>query len=135
MGGDHAPAAAVEGAALFAREAPEHQVVLVGDAARVESILSGLPAGSGPRAANLSVRHASQVVDMGDHAAASIRQKKDSSLRVCFDLVLKGEADAVVSAGHSGAVMAGALLVLGRMKSVERPAFAALMPALRGGGR
>ena len=132
MGGDHAPAAAVEGAALFAREAPEHQVVLVGDAPRVQSILREVGHAA---AANLSVRHATQVVDMGDHAAASIRQKKDSSLRVCFDLVQRGEADAVVSAGHSGAVMAGALLVLGRMKLVERPAFAALMPALRGGGR
>ncbi|HVE82830.1 MAG TPA: phosphate acyltransferase, partial [Myxococcales bacterium] len=132
MGGDHAPAAAVEGAALFAREAPEHQVVLVGDAPRVQSILR--EAGHAA-AANLSVRHATQVVDMGDHAAQSIRKKKDSSLRVCFELCKAGEADAVVSAGHSGAVMAGALLVLGRMKLVERPAFAALMPALRGGGR
>jgi glycerol-3-phosphate acyltransferase PlsX len=131
MGGDHAPAAAVEGAVLFAREEPLHHVVLVGDAARVEEVLSL----AGHRPPNLSVRHATQVVGMGDHAAASIRQKKDSSLRVCFELAQRGEADAVVSAGHSGALMAGALLVLGRMKLVERPAFAALMPALRGGGR
>ncbi|HZN94294.1 MAG TPA: phosphate acyltransferase PlsX [Myxococcales bacterium] len=131
MGGDHAPAAAVEGALLFARESPPHHVVLVGDAPRVEEVLQRL----GHRAPNLSVRHATQVVDMGDGAAASIRQKKDSSLRVCFELVERGEADAVVSAGHSGAVMAGALLVLGRMRLVERPAVAALFPALRGGGR
>ena len=81
MGGDHAPAAAVEGALLFARESPVNHVVLVGDAGRVEPLVQR----PGPPPPNLSVRHATQVVDMGDHAAASIRQKKDSSLRVCFE--------------------------------------------------
>jgi len=131
MGGDHAPAAAVEGGLLFAREAPLHQVTLVGDAFQVEQQLRGL----GHRAPNLTVHHASQVVRMDERAAASIRSKKDSSLRICFELVRKGEADAVVSAGPTGAVMAGALLLLGRMRLVERPALAALFPALRGGGR
>lgn len=129
MGGDHAPAAAVEGAVLFAREQPRHRVVLVGDEARVRGLLKGAPL------ANLELRHASEVVGMDEHATASIRRKRDSSLRVCFELMKAGDVQAVVSAGHSGAVMAGALLVLGRVPGVERPAIAALFPALKGGGR
>lgn len=129
MGGDHAPAAAVEGAVLFAREQSRHQVVLVGDEARVRALL---PSAS---LANLEIRHASEAVGMAEHATASIRKKRDSSLQVCFELMKAGEVQAVVSAGHSGAVMAGALLVLGRIPGVERPAIAALFPALRGGGR
>jgi glycerol-3-phosphate acyltransferase PlsX len=128
MGGDHAPAAAVEGAVLFARELVQHQVVLVGDEARVRPLLKGAPL------PNLELRHASEVVGMED-AATSIRAKRDSSLRVCFELMKAGDVQAVVSAGHSGAVMAGALLVLGRLRGVERPAIAALLPALKGGGR
>ncbi|MHB8872801.1 MAG: phosphate acyltransferase PlsX [Myxococcaceae bacterium] len=125
MGGDHAPDAIVEGGALFAREHPDVELVLVGDEARVRP----------PRLSNVSVRHASEVVAMDDHASSSIRKKRDSSLRVCFELIAGGSADAMVSAGNSGAVMAGALLVLGRLPGVERPAFAALFPALRGQGR
>jgi phosphate acyltransferase len=74
-------------------------------------------------------------VEMKDQASSAIRKKRDSSLRVCFELIKQGQAAAMVSAGHSGAVMAGGLLVLGRIPGVERPAFAALMPALKGGGR
>ncbi len=127
MGGDLAPAAPVEGAVLFAREQPDVQVVLVGDEQRI------LPFLRRTWPVNLSVRHASEVVGMDEQAGASIRKKPDSSLKVCFDLVRTGEAAAVVSAGHSGAVMAGALLVLGRLPRVERPAIAALLPALEGG--
>lgn len=130
MGGDSAPGAVVDGAALFAREHPQHEVILVGPERRIREALL-----KHPYLANLSVRHASEVVEMGEHAVASIRKKKDSSLRVCFELLRANEAAAMVSAGNSGAVMAGALLVLGRIRGVERPAFAALFPALKGGGR
>ncbi len=130
MGGDHAPDATVPGAVLFAQQFPGHQVILVGDEARVRPLL-----GAGARLSNVKLRHASEVVAMDDSASASIRKKKDSSLRVCFELVKKGEADGMVSAGNSGAVMAGALLVLGRTHGVERPAFAAHIPALKGEGR
>jgi len=127
MGGDHAPAAAVEGAVLFARGFPQHQVLLVGDEARVRPFLRDAPS-------NLELRHASEVVEMADHATA-IKKKRDSSLRVCFESMKAGEVQAVVSAGHSGAVMAGALLVMGRIPGVERPAIATLFPALKGEGR
>lgn len=129
MGGDNAPAATVEGAVLFAREATSHEVILVGDEARLRPLLAQHPA------PNVRIHHASEVVAMDDHAATAIRRKKDSSLRICFELVRDGKAQAMVSAGHSGAVMAGALFVLGRLKGVERPAFAALFPALKGEGR
>jgi glycerol-3-phosphate acyltransferase PlsX len=130
MGGDHAPLATVEGGLLFAREFPQHQVVLVGNERRIREILAGHP-----EARNVLIQHASEVVEMSEHASASIRKKKNSSLRVCFELIRSGQVSAMVSAGHSGAVMAGALLVLGRVSGVERPAFAALFPALKGGGR
>jgi glycerol-3-phosphate acyltransferase PlsX len=130
MGGDHAPAAAIEGAVLFAREFPEHDVVLVGDQRRLRELL---PAPF--RAGNVHVHHASEVVEMAEGAGASIRRKKDSSLRVCFKLLKEGAVAGMVSAGNSGAVMAGALLVLGRIEGVERPAFAALFPALKAGSR
>jgi glycerol-3-phosphate acyltransferase PlsX len=130
MGGDHAPQAIIDGGVLFAREHPEHEVVLVGDAARVREPLSRASAPG-----NVRLHHASEVVEMDEHATAAFRRKKDSSLRVGFELVRDGEASALVSAGNSGAVMAGGLLVLGRLPGVERPAIATLFPALRGGGR
>jgi glycerol-3-phosphate acyltransferase PlsX len=124
MGGDYAPAAAVDGALLFAKAYPDHQVILVGDEGRVREALAGA------EPPNISLKHATEVVEMDDHAGASIRKKKDSSLRVCFELIREGHADGMASAGNSGAVMAGALLVLGRLKGVERPAIAALFPSL-----
>ncbi|MBM7117591.1 phosphate acyltransferase PlsX [Archangium primigenium] len=131
MGGDHAPETPVRGALLFARERAEHEVVLVGPADRVRDCLAR--AGGAPL--NVRVHPASQVVEMGDQAFSAIRRKRDSSLRVGFELVRRGEAEAFVSAGHSGAVMAGGLLVLGRLPGVDRPAIATLLPALKGSGR
>jgi glycerol-3-phosphate acyltransferase PlsX len=129
MGGDFAPAAAVEGGVLFAREHPEHEVVLVGDSARVRTLLERMGAPG-----NVHLHHASEAVEMEDSPSA-FRRKKDSSLRVGFELVREGQASALVSAGNSGAVMAGALFVLGRLPGVDRPAIATLFPAFKGGGR
>lgn len=126
MGGDFAPTSAVEGAVRFARAHPQHEVVLVGDA-------GVLPApGRDPLPPNVSIHHAPDAVGMSEDASA-IRRKKDSSIYVGLQLVRDGAASAFVSAGHSGAVMAGALLLLGRIEGVERPAIAALLPALRKG--
>jgi glycerol-3-phosphate acyltransferase PlsX len=131
MGGDHAPEAPVRGALLFAREHPEHEVVLVGVPARLKECLTR--AGGAP--GNVHTYPATEVVSTEVVAFAAIRRKRDSSLRVGFELVRRGEGQALVSAGHSGAVMAGALLVLGRLPGVERPAIATLLPALKGSGR
>lgn len=125
FGGDHAPEVCVDGALAFAREHPADVVLLVGDKARLEVLL-----GKKPKSApgNVRIHHASQVVGMGEHGPQAIRGKKDSSLRRCIELHRDGEADAFVSAGNSGAVMAGATLLCGRVEGVTRPAFAALLP-------
>ena len=125
MGGDHAPTSTVEGALLFSKEFPQHEVVLVGREASIRQVLS-----AGVLPANLTLHPAADVIGMDDAAGTAIRRKKEASLRVCFDLVRNGAADAVVSAGHSGAVMAGALLVWGRVEGVERPAFGTYLPWL-----
>jgi phosphate acyltransferase len=126
MGGDDAPTAPVQGAVQFAKAHPLHEVVLVGDAPALREALRRADPPT-----NVSIRHASEVVGIHD-AASAVRTKRDSSIRICFELAKAGEVAAVVSAGNSGAVMAGALLVLGRLQGVERPAIAALFPALRG---
>jgi len=81
---------------------------------------------------DITVHHASEVVGMHDSAADAVRKKRDSSIRVAFDLVKKGEADAVVSAGNSGATMACGMFVLKRLAGIERPAIAQAFPTLRG---
>lgn len=124
MGGDHAPEAVVEGAVQAFREGM--RVVLVGD----EPLLRALLAKHGAR--DVEVQHASQVVEMHEAAVASVRKKKDSSIRVAVDLVKAGQAEAVVSAGHSGAAMAAALFGLGRLPGVDRPALLTLFPTLKG---
>jgi phosphate acyltransferase len=127
MGGDHAPRAIVQGAVDAARQG--QPVVLVGPEAVIGQELgrhggvAGLP---------LTVKQASEVVAMDDHPGQAMRRKKDNSIRVCFELVKRGEACGMVSAGNSGAVMAGAIFVLGRLPAVERPAIISVLPALRG---
>ena len=130
MGGDLAPAATVEGALRAHRERGV-EVVLVGDEARVRTELHRL--GAGP--AELRVHHASEEVAMGEHPGQAIRRKKDSSIRVCFDLCKAGQAAGMVSAGNSGAVLAGGIFVLGRLEGVERPCIGGSMPSLGGVGR
>jgi glycerol-3-phosphate acyltransferase PlsX len=127
MGGDNAPGAIVQGAINAARKGLS--VLLVGPEARVREELARHHAG---RDLPIAVRHASEVVEMDDHPGQAMRRKKDNSIRVCFELVKGGEACAMVSAGNSGAVMAGAIFVLGRPEGVERPAIITALPALKG---
>ena len=124
MGGDHGPAEVIPGALDHARVHPEDQVILVGDESRVREIAGNLPA-------NVSVVNASQVIEMDEHPALAMREKKDASILVACDLVRKGDADAVVTAGHTGAGMAAAVLRIGRLPGVDRPALAVQM--IRGG--
>jgi glycerol-3-phosphate acyltransferase PlsX len=120
MGGDHAPLAEIAGARAAAAEGIE--VLLVGDERRLRA------AGSG----ELAVLHASEIVTMDDHPAQAFRAKRDSSLRVAVDAVKSGRAAAMVSAGNSGAVLAHALLVLGRLPGVDRPAIVTVFPTAAG---
>src|SRR3954452_8704164 len=130
MGGDLAPAAAVEGA-LRARRERGLEVALVGDEARVRAELRRLGAKDG----EIPIHHASEVVEMGEHPGQALRRKKDSSIRVCFNLCKRGEVRGMVSAGDSGAVLAGGLLVLGRIDGVDRPCIGGSVPTLGGMGR
>jgi phosphate acyltransferase len=127
MGGDHAPGAIVQGAVNAARKGLP--VILVGPEARVREELARHGADS---SLPVEVHHASEVVEMHDHPGQAMRRKKDNSIRVCFELVKSGRACAMVSAGNSGAVMAGAIFVLGRPEGVERPAIVSVLPALKG---
>lgn len=127
MGGDHAPEAVVEGAVQAASELGIH-VILVGDREILKHQIKRRKAQDLP----ISIKHASEVVEMHEHPSVAVRRKRDSSLRVAFDLVKSGEAVAAVSAGNSGAAMAVAMLVLRLLPGVERPAIAAVMPNLKG---
>ncbi len=129
MGADAAPRVEVEGVAA-AVGAASIEVVLVGDEARVRPVLDGL--GDFPGKERIHLRHAPEVVTMADHPAAPVRQKKNSSMRVCFDLAKAGEVQAVVSAGNSGAMLACGLFVLGRTAGVERPAIVTTFPTKKG---
>jgi len=127
MGGDNAPAVEVEGAVAAAREFGI-AITLVGDAERVGQEL----AKHNCNGLDITVKHASEVVGMHDSPSDAVRKKKDSSIRVAFDLVKNGEAVAVVSAGNSGATMAAGMFVLKRIKGIDRPAIAQIFPTLRG---
>jgi glycerol-3-phosphate acyltransferase PlsX len=127
MGGDYAPSVNVAGAVETVNEHDDIDVILVGNEAIIEKELQSKRF----RATRISVRHASQVIEMHDSSTAALRKKKDSSIRIGIELVKSGKADAFVSAGHSGVVMATSLLLLGRSEGVDRPAIATIMPTLR----
>ncbi|HXT96217.1 MAG TPA: phosphate acyltransferase PlsX [Polyangia bacterium] len=128
MGSDAAPRVEVEGVVAALRARRGIDVLLVGDEARLRAELKAL----GAEDARIEVRHAPEVITMHDAPSMAVKQKKKSSMRVCFDMVKAGEADAVVSAGNSGAMMACGLLVLGRLPGVERPAIVTTFPTRAG---
>ena len=129
MGGDHGPHVTVPAALTFLRAQPEVNIVLVGleDAIRIE--LKAHKAEIGPR---LRIRHASEVVTMDEPPALALRNKKNSSMRVAVDLVKTGEANACVSAGNTGALMATSRFVLKMLPGIDRPAIAGVLPTMRG---
>lgn len=123
MGGDNAPASNVEGALAAAAEYSDTQIVLVGDEAKLTPLLTGRPS-------NLTIRHASEVIEPEDEPVKAVRRKKDSSMVVAGRMVREGEAEAMISAGNTGALMTTGLLVVGRMEGIERPALAPMIPTL-----
>ncbi|HEX6287874.1 MAG TPA: phosphate acyltransferase PlsX [Herpetosiphonaceae bacterium] len=127
VGGDHAPAAPVAGAVQAARTLGV-EVVLVGPSEQVRAEL----ARHDTAGLTLSVVDAPEMIEMDEHPAQAIRRKKRSSIAVGMRLVRDGEADAFVSAGNSGAIMAGAIFVLGRIAGIERPCLATVFPSLKG---
>ena len=129
MGSEGAPRVEVDGV-LSAVTASGLDVVLVGDEPRLRQALEA--AGPAAPLGRIQIRHAPDTVGMDEAPAIAFRHKKASSLRVCFDMAKAGEVDAVVSAGNSGALLAGALIVLGRISLVERPAIATTFPTETG---
>lgn len=125
MGGDNAPAEIVAGA-LLAAQADYAQITLVGDEARIAPLLAG------PAAARIRVVHAPEEVPMDQHPSQAIRSHERTSLGIAINLVRDGHADAVVSAGNSGAFLAIALIRLRTIEGIARPAIATVLPALHG---
>jgi glycerol-3-phosphate acyltransferase PlsX len=130
MGTDHHPAVEVEGAVAALRESPEElEVVLVGDRERILREMARLGEGESAR---LSIVHAPTRIDPREAPATAVRRKPDSSIVVGLNLQKRGEADAFVSAGSTGAVMAASLFILRPLPGVDRPAIATLLPTATG---
>lgn len=126
MGGDFAPREIVRGCVdASARLRDVAEIIMVGDE---QAIRSELAACKGKLGSRLSIVHASEAVGMDEAPAAAVRKKRDSSINRSVELVKLGKADVVVSAGNSGAVVAAALVYLGRIKGVLRPAIAMVLP-------
>jgi len=123
MGGDRAPGEPVAGALLAHREL-DVQVALVGAPELIREELSR----HGPPPSGIEVVAASEAIGMDEQPVQAVRQKKDASINVAMDMLKRGVAGAVVSAGNTGAVMASALLNLGRVPGIERPAIATMAP-------
>jgi glycerol-3-phosphate acyltransferase PlsX len=123
MGGDHAPQQVVLGAAQASQEYGI-DISLVGLPASVQPLLDNYP--------RLRLVPCTQVIAMNDHPAQAVRTKPDSSISVCARMVKEGRADGWVSAGNSGAIMAAALLIQGRIRGVERPALGSIVPTQNG---
>jgi glycerol-3-phosphate acyltransferase PlsX len=129
MGGDNAPFSIVAGAVMGYRVLqPLVELSLVGDADKIKEELKGLRAENFP----IKVIDAPDTIDMSDSPLEAIKQKKRSSVSIGLQLQKDDKVDAFISAGNTGAVMAGSLLILGRLKGVSRPAIAALFPTEEG---
>ena len=129
MGGDHGAHVTVPAVLDYLARDPQSAFILVGRQDVIEAELSRGRASVGER---LRVRHAADVVTMDEQPAAALRGKKDSSMRVAINLVQKGEAQACVSAGNTGALMAISRFVLRTLPGIDRPAIATILPTLEG---
>jgi glycerol-3-phosphate acyltransferase PlsX len=128
MGGDHAPGPIVAGAIRAAHADPELRVVLVGDQAQVEPLL----ADAADVRDRLELFHCSQVVSMDESPVVALRKKPDNSISRCWQLLAQGKVGGIVSAGNTGAMVAGGLFLKRFLPNVRRPGIAAVMPTLRG---
>ena len=130
MGGDHAPEVIVQGAIAAARD-QAGRIILVGDREAIERSLDAHADTSGLDDL-IEIHHCTQTAGMDESPVDVLRYKKDSSIRVVFDLIKAGEADAAVSAGNSGATLAVGTIVLGRIDGVDRPGIAGVFPTPKG---
>ncbi|MFP7494118.1 phosphate acyltransferase PlsX [Terribacillus saccharophilus] len=128
MGGDHAPEEIVKGAVLAAAEDESLELTLVGDQSKIEKHLGEI------RPANIRIIHTEEYITADDEPVRAIRRKKQSSLVLTAQEVKEGRADACISAGNTGALMTAGLMIVGRIKGIERPALAPTLPTMDGKG-
>src|ERR1051326_1844444 len=128
MGGDHAPQPIVAGAVEAVTSDPDLEVVLVGDQAQIEPCL----ATAQTQAARLPIFHCTQVITMEETPVVALRKKPDNSISRCWQLLSERKVEAIVSAGNTGAVVAGGMRLRRFLKNVRRPGIAAVMPSPRG---
>src|SRR6201990_3111054 len=125
MGGDFGPPNLVAGAVMALRDYRQiNKLYLVGDSAKVENELRKHQCND----SRIEIAHSTQVVDMSDRARTAVRRKKDSSISRAVDLIKRGDADAVVSAGHTGAAVAASTIKLRTLPGIDRPGIAAVLP-------
>jgi phosphate acyltransferase len=129
MGGDHGPHVTIPAALEALKQDGELNIILVGLTEAIDAELLARSAKTGPR---LRIHHASEVVTMDESPQSALKNKKDSSMRVAINLVKSGEANACVSAGNTGALMATARFVLKTLPGIDRPAIAAVLPSQKG---
>ena len=127
MGGDNAPHEICKGAIDACKAFPDLEVVLTGDEERIRPHLEAAPVDVRAR---LGVVHAPEIIEMDEQPAVAIRRKRSSSLRVAMEMVRGGEAQGCVSAGNTGAIVAGGVLVVGRLAGIDRPALGAPLPTI-----
>jgi glycerol-3-phosphate acyltransferase PlsX len=129
MGGDHGPDVVLPAALRFLKKRDDFKLLLVGDRDVIEAGLKNLGAADNAR---LDIQHASQSVEMDELPSRALRFKKDSSMRVAIDMVKEGRAQACVSAGNTGALMATARFVLKTLPGIDRPAICTSLPSITG---
>ena len=127
MGGDHAPETVVKGALQALDQFPDLEIVLVGDKTKIQPYLP-------EEKKNLEIIHTEEVITGEDEPVRAVRRKKDASMVVMAREVAEGRADACISAGNTGALMASGLFVVGRIKGIDRPALAPTLPTIDGKG-
>lgn len=122
MGGDNAPSEICAGAELACREFDDIEIVLTGDAEKIKACNIKNP--------RIHIEQADEVIDPDEHPAIAIKRKKHSSLRVAMEMVRRGDAQGCVSAGSTGAIVAGGVLVVGRLDGIDRPALGVPIPSI-----
>lgn len=130
MGGDNAPDATIKGAVMAAKEI-KSEICLIGDENIIKAKLKEFygKENISEIASNIKIKHASEQIEMEDTPTVAIKQKKDSSMVVGFRMLKEDEGDVFISAGNSGALLTGATLLVGRIRGIDRPAIAAMLPA------
>lgn len=127
MGGDHGPVEICKGAAAACSENPDLELVLVGKESMIAPLLDDVSSKIRKR---ISIIHAEEQIGMDEHPTIAIRKKRNSSLRLAMEMVRSGEASGCISAGNTGAIVAGGVLVVGRISGIDRPAFGVALPTL-----